>query len=353
MTLIAGLLIAVTAALAGFLAGRLQRAHLNQRNPQIRRAIERAHAIVKEFYRLSDDVRIALGSHRKHVAHFEVQLRSLSNSPDNPSWVNLAVEAENLLKPTLSLSAQVAHVYDSIRQQTHLLTALTEMRTDPLTGLRNRRALDEAVQSRLAMLDRYANAFSVAVFDVDHFKQVNDQHGHLEGDRILQEVARVLEATARDTDIVARFGGEEFVAVMPETPFAGACIFAERARAAVHQQLQVTISGGVTEATSSDDTRRLLSRADSAMYAAKEAGRNLVCKLAASETTPQPLPQRPLEPLKSSESNSLVAPPQSTASAAASAIDSDEQVAPDPTLNASGAIGPIDAIAPIESPARR
>ena len=77
--------------------------------------------------------------------------------------------------------------------------------------------------------------FSVVMFDIDHFKQVNDQQGHLHGDRVLQELARLFDESMRETDIVARYGGEEFVVVMPHTDLAGACVFAERLRAQVDE----------------------------------------------------------------------------------------------------------------------
>ena len=262
--------------LLGYLAGRQQRQTQHSANPQVKRAMTRARTIIKELQDIGAGVRRNLAIHRRSLVLFETRLCEISRSPDGPLWDELSAEAENLLKPTLALASQVAHAYDSVRQQTQLLMALTEVRTDPLTGLRNRRALDEAIQSRLAMLERYGNSFAIVVFDVDHFKQVNDEQGHLEGDRILQDVAGVLDFAVRDTDLVTRFGGEEFVVVMPETDLPGASIFAERTRARIEERLTVTVSGGVTAAWPGDDPRRLLSRADEAMYAAKEAGRNRV-----------------------------------------------------------------------------
>ena len=114
------------------------------------------------------------------------------------------------------------------------------------------------------------------MFDIDHFKQVNDQLGHLHGDRVLQELARLFDESIRETDIVARYGGEEFVVVMPHTDLAGACVFAERLRAVVESQMAITISGGVTAAREGDTQESLIARADAALYGAKSAGRNRV-----------------------------------------------------------------------------
>ena len=114
------------------------------------------------------------------------------------------------------------------------------------------------------------------MFDIDHFKQVNDQQGHLNGDRVLQELARLFDECIRETDIVARYGGEEFVIVMPQTDLDGACVFAERLRAAVAERMAVTVSGGVTAAVENDTPETLIVRADEALYCAKAAGRNCV-----------------------------------------------------------------------------
>ena len=127
-----------------------------------------------------------------------------------------------------------------------------------------------------ALMNRYETRFSVAIVDIDHFKKINDAHGHLYGDSILTAVARVLSDNARDTDVVARYGGEEFVIVMPQTPVEGGCVFAERLRERVAASLPLTVSVGVGHALDGDNAQTLLARADAALYAAKAAGRNLV-----------------------------------------------------------------------------
>lgn len=150
------------------------------------------------------------------------------------------------------------------------------MRTDPLTGAFNRRALDEVLASQFAMRSRYGSIFSIVMFDIDHFKDVNDQHGHLRGDQVLQEVARFLDDSVRETDVIARYGGEEFVIVMPETGLEGASLFAERTREGAATRLTVTLSGGVTEALDGDSSETMVARVDAALYRAKDAGRNRV-----------------------------------------------------------------------------
>ena len=107
-----------------------------------------------------------------------------------------------MLKPTLKLAAQFAAAYDEIRQQSNNLMTFTEVRTDPLTGVSNRRALDETLESMFAMMHRYEQPFSVVIVDIDYFKQINDEQGHLYGDRMLKAVARLLDDNVRDTDMV-------------------------------------------------------------------------------------------------------------------------------------------------------
>ncbi|HEY2410183.1 MAG TPA: PAS domain S-box protein [Polyangiaceae bacterium] len=149
-----------------------------------------------------------------------------------------------------------------------------EVFTDVLTGVPNRRAGEEA----LAAAARRAEKFCVAMFDIDHFKQVNDTCGHAVGDDVLKRVASALASQARSKDIVARWGGEEFIAVL-ETDLAGARIFCERARACVSELTcpeagHVTVSAGVVEHEPAQDIAHSVERADRALYQAKEAGRN-------------------------------------------------------------------------------
>ena len=136
-----------------------------------------------------------------------------------------------------------------IRQQTSHLMNFAEVRTDPLTGVHNRRGLDDALTSHLALTSHYGTVFSLVIFDIDHFKQVNDRDGHLHGDHVLQELARLFDERVRETDIVGRYGGEEFIVIMPHTDLTGACCFAERLRREVAAaSLGITVSGGLAAA---------------------------------------------------------------------------------------------------------
>lgn len=263
-------------AVLGYFAGRRSRNHAINEADKARRELRRAKVVARELEQIAESIRKHLATHHLSVARFKDRVGKLSVEEQEAAWQDLCVEAEQILKPTLRLAEQIALAYDEIRQQTNQLMTFSEVRTDPLTRVSNRRCLDETLDSLLAMMGRYGEPFSVAIIDIDHFKQVNDKRGHLQGDRMLQAVARLLDETVRDTDIVARYGGEEFVVVMPHTSLENACHFGERVRRLIEKEIGLTISGGVTSALDGDNAQSLLSRADTALYSAKSAGRNQI-----------------------------------------------------------------------------
>ncbi|MHB8417106.1 MAG: sensor domain-containing diguanylate cyclase [Myxococcales bacterium] len=155
--------------------------------------------------------------------------------------------------------------------------------TDGLTGLVNHRTFQSLFDQRLALARRYRKPLSFILCDIDHFKSVNDGHGHPAGDAVLKGVARLLSALARETDIVARYGGEEFALVLPETDAAAAGSLAERIRAAIEAaplaieggSLHITLSLGLSTFPEAGDAKQeLIDRADQALYTAKRGGRN-------------------------------------------------------------------------------
>lgn len=262
-------------ALLGYIVGRLRKQVPIASEPQARREIKRAQAVAKSLEAIAGDIRKDLARHRASLDRFKARVTSLGNEQTEASWKDLCAEAEEILGPTMHLATQIAHAYDQIRQQTNHLLTFSDVRTDPLTGVCNRRAMDDALASLVAMKNRYNMGFSLAMFDVDHFKQINDRQGHLAGDGVLKAVAKMIEETARETDIVTRYGGEEFVVIMPQTELRGASVFIERMRQKIEKMLTVTVSAGATAAIGDGETSdAILLRADAAMYAAKQAGRN-------------------------------------------------------------------------------
>jgi diguanylate cyclase (GGDEF)-like protein len=147
---------------------------------------------------------------------------------------------------------------------------------DTLTGLPNRRFMDQELKRAIALSVRHQTPLSLVMLDIDHFKRLNDTQGHTEGDRILALVAKTVARTFRSTDQLFRYGGEEFLALLPETDHDTACQAAERVRQAVERECGVTVSLGVAACRPSDDRESLVGRADQALYRAKHNGRNRV-----------------------------------------------------------------------------
>jgi diguanylate cyclase (GGDEF)-like protein len=263
-------------ATLGYLIGRQNRGNEADIASRSRHELRRAQAVARELEKIAWMVRHNLAKHHASLTKFKQRVADLSSQEQEAQWKDLCREASEILTPTLRLASQIACAYDEIRQQSNHLMTFTEARTDPLTGISNRRSLDESLAAQIALMNRYELGFSVAIFDIDHFKHINDEQGHLHGDRMLQQVASLLDESARETDIVARYGGEEFVAIMPRTNLEGACQFAERIRTTIEEEMPLTVSGGVTVALDGDTPESIMSRADAAMYRAKAAGRNCV-----------------------------------------------------------------------------
>ena len=260
----------------GYLVGRQQCKVGNELLSRSRRELKRAKAVACELEKIAWTVRQSLAKHHSSIARFKDRISRLSGRQQQSAWKDLCREVEEILKPTLQLATQMANACDEIRQQSVNLMTFTEVRTDPLTGVNNRRGLDDALANQFAVIARYHSVFSLTMFDIDHFKLVNDKKGHLHGDHVLQELTRLLNESVRETDLIARYGGDEFVVVMPQTDRQGACLFSERLREVVASRLEITISGGVAIAGESDTSESLIARADVALYSAKIAGRNRV-----------------------------------------------------------------------------
>jgi two-component system cell cycle response regulator len=190
----------------------------------------------------------------------------------------------------LGASTTVKYVFADELEARYQLKLAESAVQDSLTGVYNRRHLEDRLASELAAAQRHQHPLSVLLIDVDHFKRVNDQFGHLAGDEALRMVAFVLRGAVRKEDVLGRFGGEEFVVVARETALDGARILAERIRGAVEHarcawhghdlgltvSIGVTVSIGLAEYVSGKTDRALLDAADRALYAAKAAGRNRV-----------------------------------------------------------------------------
>ena len=191
--------------------------------------------------------------------------------------------ADFVTKPfdVFELRARVSVALRTKRMQDLLIE---HAKIDPLTGLTNRRGLMERLQQEWARVQRHGGALSFIMGDVDHFKRINDTHGHAVGDQALREVADAIVGRCRETDLPSRYGGEEFAIIVPGEAVSAAARLAERCRQAVEavrlgagsEALRMTASFGVADSTGLASPEALVQQADKALYRAKNAGRNRV-----------------------------------------------------------------------------
>ncbi len=189
---------------------------------------------------------------------------------ENPIPAGVEVRLERFAS-LVGLAISNADAWDRLERQAS---------TDPLTGIANRRTFHRRLTDEVARAERYGRHLSLALMDLDHFKAVNDVHGHLGGDRVLVLFAQLLSAHSREGELVARIGGEEFAWLMPETDRDGAHIAADRVREAIDTNPfehigRVTMSVGVCSTGSAPDAGTLMHDADRALYWAKDSGRNV------------------------------------------------------------------------------
>jgi diguanylate cyclase (GGDEF)-like protein len=196
-------------------------------------------------------------------------------------------KAQEVLNET---SSQLISLNHSLEEKVHLRTQnleelnqnlLNKAHKDSLTGLYNREYFFERLQEEMTRFSRYQAPCSIIFLDIDHFKKVNDTYGHIAGDTVLKELAQLLISELRTLDIIGRFGGEEFIVILPNTPIAYAHTVAEKLRQQIEQSIiienhRITSSFGITEVGLEDDDKSLITRADKALYQAKLSGRNAV-----------------------------------------------------------------------------
>jgi len=221
--------------------------------------------------------------------------------PNIQSLSDTILLPETLVLPETRQRARESQVQNEILKLTNDLTGMiregerinrdlkeasekveTLARTDPLTGLANRRTLRETMQREIARSGRMGDHLSLVIADLDHFKSINDQYGHITGDHVLAGVAAAFQNHLRPYDLAARYGGEEFVLLLPATSMEGAMVVAERMRKAVADMTvpdcpqQITMSLGVATWMKGETPEQFVARADAALYNAKNAGRNRV-----------------------------------------------------------------------------
>lgn len=249
-------------------------------------ALRRLNETANQFYGLSESqVQTFLDDTRERL---DTTCKLFSINPDEiPSPADLLAEANDQLI-MISLRTQHAQSEAEIRRR-ELEQQNRDLREesirDTLTGVFNRRFFEESLTKELSRATRTGKPIGLLFLDIDHFKNLNDTHGHLFGDLVLAQVAGIIERESRESDVVARYGGEEFVVLLTETTADGIDSVAERIRASVESlevtrdgdSVPVTISIGAASSESPDDTpKALIGRADEMVYESKRAGRNRV-----------------------------------------------------------------------------
>lgn len=263
----------------------------------LKRPLYEAHELLSQIYRQNADYEVAL-SHfesfhrvREEVRSHETEQRTrallaqheVEKAQQETEIYRLKNEELAQLNQTLQeTDRQKTELLSRVEQQAEVLAQL--VREDALTGLYNRRYLDEQLDKEVSRARRFGHELSVAICDLDHFKEVNDRFSHAVGDQVLKVVATLFSAHTREVDTVARYGGEEFVLVLPETSLSGALAVCDKVCSAVEGYpwhtlqpgLAVTVSVGVAGGRVKTGTNEFLLQADEQLYEAKRGGRNQV-----------------------------------------------------------------------------
>jgi diguanylate cyclase len=244
----------------------------DQLSSQVMQNVEHINREVHETNDLSEirtkvSVRLAKITEQAHEFRARQESRFLEQS----------ALAQKMAARVASLERQTSELHRSLHQEQ------TRSQLDPLTGIPNRGALDSRMAEEINRWKRFRDPVTVLVWDLDRFKSINDTYGHRAGDRVLQEVAKCFAARIRATDVLARFGGEEFVMLLVGTRMAEATKVANELRESVHglrfhfrdTPVKVTTSCGMTELRDGDTAETVFDRADAALYKAKDGGRNM------------------------------------------------------------------------------
>jgi len=356
-------LFAMLLATAGAMAGWWLRAgEIRRKSQQHRDQTRYAREALARLRQLAHHVAADVGEHTNRVEEINEELTGC----DAHETEAVLSAVDKLLAANDRMHQQLASADEKLREQARQIeTHAAEARTDALTRLANRRAFDDEMTHRLAESRRYGKTFSVMILDVDHFKSFNDSYGHQVGDAVLRGLARVLRNAARESDLVARYGGEEFAMILPGTSAAHAKTTAERLRetiAGAHfhfadTALKVTASVGTAELLSGESVSRLIARADAALYAAKEGGRNRACwhdghevYPVAEDPQPDPPPQQPGETAPPQPPEPIASKPEPTPPAKDPApppaepptAPAEPEAAASAEVSASGPGGPCD-----------
>lgn len=219
----------------------------------------------------------SFGKTSKHSCHYNLVINH-ENLGDLVFTRSKRLSEDELELIELLIGCLICPVRNALMYKDALLSALQ----DPLTGVGNRIALETTLAREIGLAQRHQQSLSLLIIDLDHFKSINDNFGHIAGDCVLKDTATQLNLCCRDTDAIYRFGGEEFIVILNKTDLDGAVIIAERLRTCIEESstthndsvINITASVGVTSLRKEDSMNSLIERADHALYQAKKSGRN-------------------------------------------------------------------------------
>lgn len=242
----------------------------------------RTNMAAQQLRDLAQNVASDVGAHNTLVGNISDQLHALKDD-EKASGAAVRDAATRMLEANKKLQTRLEDAERKIQiQADEIRTQQSEARTDALTKLANRRAFDSCLEESICRFGEDQRPFTMLIFDVDHFKQFNDLHGHQAGDEVLRCVGRTLARIVKTGDLPCRYGGEEFAIIMANTKISEGQVAAERVRRAIESMtvqfagklLRVTASIGIAESAPGEDGVQLLRRADDCVYASKKAGRN-------------------------------------------------------------------------------
>lgn len=294
-------------AVQSIISGPLDRAKLKQAEKSLKEVIYKQGLVKHSLVEARNSFKTLIGSFigklkymgetsELYSGKIESYAQELSQTDD---LIKINELVNHLMRDTSVMQTDIMRSRDDLLDQQRIATAtqarmvklqdelsqLSEVvRIDQLTGVLNRRGMDDALSTEIARFHRSGELLSVALLDIDNFKSLNDQHGHAAGDSALKHLAGVVKRTVRPTDIVTRMGGEEFVVILPNTNLDEAVTIMSRLQRSLtkeyflgnNQKLLITFSAGVALFESEDDVSSILLRADQAMYLAKKSGKNRV-----------------------------------------------------------------------------
>ncbi len=231
------------------------------------------------FVNEADDTRLLVGTAARHSLSYRLSLEAKTLGE-----ITFSRAAPFTDEEMMRLDFLASHLLYPLRNAELYQQALLVAARDPLTRTFNRATLEQSLHRDAGLAKRHGTPFSVIMLDLDHFKRVNDRHGHMAGDCVLKEAARLFQECMRESDTLFRFGGEEFTILLSNSDEEGARQLAERIRGAmaartIHcdgHELRLTVSAGVAQWSADEAPDRVLLRSDQALYAAKDQGRNRV-----------------------------------------------------------------------------